>query len=298
MDTHFWSIVLAGGQGTRLSELTHGTPKQFWSPPGGPSLIGETLRRLASICPGDRTVVVVDESQRKHVDRQLTDRARCRVAFQPMDRGTAAGVLFGLTAVLDADPEAVVLITPADHGVSEPDLFRRGVVDVAAHVRVHDTIVLFGVEARSPQTDYGWITLDETAASGDIRPVSGFVEKPGADAARRLFSAGAAWNTMVIVARARALLHLFRAQLPEVACLFVAALTLRPSTRAAFLASRYPRLPARDFSRDVLAGAANLGAYIWPASVGWSDLGTPQRLRQWFAAQGRAEAFPIGHMTR
>ena len=284
MDTHFWSIVLAGGQGTRLSQLTHGTPKQFWRPPGGASLVEETLTRLAPICSGDRTVVVVDESQREHVDSQLAARARCRVVFQPMDRGTAAGVLFGLVAVLDADPQAMVLITPADHGVRQPDVFRRGVFDAAAHVRVHDNVVLFGVEARSPQTDYGWITLGATAPSADIRPVSGFVEKPPADVARRLFSAGAAWNTMVIVARARALLDLFRAQLPDVACLFVGALTLRPSTRTGFFASRYPRLPSRDFSRDVLAGAANLDAYIWPTSVGWSDLGTPQRLIQWFGA--------------
>ena len=284
METHIWSIVLAGGKGTRLSQLTCGTPKQFWRPLGGASLIEETLTRLAPICAGDRTVVVVDESQRQHMDSQPIARARCRVVFQPTDRGTAAGVLFGLIAVLDADPQAMVLITPADHGVRQPEVFRRGVFDAAAHVRVHDTVVLFGVEARAPQTDFGWITLAGRGASGDIRPVSGFVEKPAADVAHQLFAAGAAWNTMVIVARARALLDLFRAQIPDVACLFVGALTLRPLTRTAFLASRYPRLPTRDFCRDVLAGAADLDAYLWPAAVGWSDLGTPQRLTQWFAA--------------
>jgi mannose-1-phosphate guanylyltransferase len=288
METHIWSIVLAGGKGTRLSQLTRGTPKQFWRPRGGASLIEETLTRLAPICSGDRTVVVVDESQRQHMDGQPIARARCRVVFQPADRGTAAGVLFGLIAVLDADPQAMVLITPADHGVRQPEVFRRSVVDAAAHVRVHDTIVLFGVEARSPQTDYGWMTLAGESASARIHRVSSFVEKPTADIATRLFSAGAAWNTMVIVARARALLDVFRAQIPDVACLFVGALTLRPSTRTAFLASRYPRLPSRDFSRDVLAGAAGLDAYIWPASIGWSDLGTPQRLTQWFAAPALA----------
>jgi mannose-1-phosphate guanylyltransferase len=219
-------------------------------------------------------------------------RRRGRVAFQPEDRGTAAGVLFGLLPVLTTEPHAVVLVTPSDHGVANPDAFRRGILDAVAHVKIHDDIVLFGVESSTAQTDYGWITLDQSNVSTGVRRVISFVEKPPADTAGRLLSSGAVWNTMVIVARARALFDLCRKHLPDLTAVFVGALTLPQPTREAFLVARYPRLTAADFSRDVLTPADKLLAYIWPASIGWSDLGTPERLRDWLRKRPRVKHAP------
>ena len=55
METQLWSVVLAAGSGRRLSDLTGGTPKQFWRPTGSTSLVEETLARLAPISPPERT---------------------------------------------------------------------------------------------------------------------------------------------------------------------------------------------------------------------------------------------------
>ncbi len=281
--TSLWSVVLAAGSGRRLSGVTGGTPKQFWRPTGSASLVEETLARLSPICPAERTVIVVGASQRHYVSHWSKAQRGGHVAFQPENRGTAAGVLFGLVPVLAQDPHAIVLVTPSDHGVGNPDAFRRGIRDAAAHVQRHDGIVLFGVEPSAAQADYGWITLAASPVAAAVQPVASFVEKPSGDAARKLLSSGAVWNTMVIVARARTLLHLCREQVPDVTDVFVGALTLPPPTREAFLAARYPSLPVADFSRDVLAPAATLLAYTWPASIGWSDLGTPERLRKWLS---------------
>jgi mannose-1-phosphate guanylyltransferase len=281
MKSSLWSMVLAAGSGRRLSSLTGGTPKQFWRPVGSTSLVEETLARLAPICPAERTVIVVAEAQRKYVSQWSKAQRGNRVAFQPEDRGTAAGVLFGLVPVLSHEPNAVVLVTPSDHGVGNPDAFRRGILDALAYVQLHDGIVLFGVEPSAAQTDYGWITFEASNLSVGVQPVSSFVEKPSAETARQLFSAGAVWNTMVTVARAQTLLDLCREHLPDLTDVFVDALTLPSHTREAFLAARYPSLSAADFSRDVLTPAAKLVAYTWPASIGWSDLGTPERLRNW-----------------
>jgi mannose-1-phosphate guanylyltransferase len=114
-----------------------------------------------------------------------------------------------------------------------------------------------------------------------IQPVSAFVEKPKASTAADLFSSGAVWNTMVLLARAKDLLQLCVRHAPEVTAVFVRSLTLAPEARAGFLAACYRLLPAVDFSRDVLAREPGLLAYTWPALMGWSDLGTPARLQQW-----------------
>ena len=89
----------------------------------------------------------------------------------------------------------------------------------------------------------------------------------------RLFDAGAVWNTMVLVARALTLLQLFRRHLPELSRAFEATHV------------RYDRLPRADFSRDLIARAGGLFVRTWPAEMGWSDLGTPDRLGRWRASQ-------------
>ena len=284
MTPPLWSVVLAAGSGRRLSSVTGSTPKQFWRPGGNTSLVEETLARLAPICPPERTVIVVNDSQREYVKEWPPARRRGRVVFQPEDRGTAAGVLFGLVPVLVDDPDAIVLITPSDHGVAKPEAFRRGILDAVAHVQRHDGVVVFGVEPSAAQTDYGWITLDPPSVSTGVQRVVSFVEKPRVGAARQLLSSGADWNTMVIVARARALVDLCREHLPELTAVFVGAVSFPPLTRDAFLVESYRHIQATDFSRAVLTPAVNLLAYTWPAALGWTDLGTPERLRNWLRA--------------
>lgn len=283
----FSSIVLAAGAGRRLASVTGGVPKQFWHPPGSPSLLDSTLTRLAPICPHERTFIVVNTAQRGFLPSPASERGR--VVLQPDDRGTAAGLLFGLVEVLAVEPDAFVLVTPSDHGVMDTAEFARGIAHVISHVRERDSVVLLGVQPSAPQIDYGWILVDSGGDDAGVQRVVSFVEKPSLVTAERLLAAGALWNTMVIGARAWTLLDLCRAQLPDLTAVFVAALALPAGTRQAFLEERYPRLTRADFSRDVLATASNLLAYTWPASMGWSDLGTPDRLQQWLhAAAGSA----------
>lgn len=274
-------MVLAAGAGTRLSSVTRGVPKQFWRPGGGASLIEETLRRLRPMCPADRTVIVVGDAQREYVREWPAYRKYGRVVFQPADRGTAAGVLFGLLPVLAAAPDSVVVITPSDHGVADTGAFQRGVLEAVAHVQSPGGTVLFGVEPSAAHADYGWITLRGESRSTGIQPVASFVEKPPADQARRLLLSGAIWNTMVVVARAGDLMDLCRNHLPNLTATFAHSLSMPRRARHAFLRSQYSTLTVSDFSRDVLAPARNLFAYKWPASVEWTDLGTPERLTRW-----------------
>lgn len=281
MEGRLWSVVLAAGTGSRLSNRTGGIPKQFWRPRGGPSLLEETLDRLTPICPADRTVIVVGAEQRTYVRKWPAYRRSGRILFQPGNRGTAAGVLFGLLPVLAADPNGVVVVTPSDHGVRDAEVFRTGVLEAIAHAQFPGGAVLCGVSPSAPRPDYGWITLRPGRRGAAIHSVASFVEKPDVETAADLLSEGAIWNTMVIVAKAQELLELCRAQVPDVTAMFDHALTLPRRERFAFIEASYRLLAVADFSRDVLAPSRDLFAYTWPASMGWSDLGTPERLDRW-----------------
>jgi mannose-1-phosphate guanylyltransferase len=217
--------------------------------------------------------------------------------FQPGDRGTAAGLLFGLLPVLTADPDGVVVVTPADHGVRNPGIFRQGIVDAIAHAQHPGGVVIFGVEPDGPRDDYGWITPDPTHQVGRIQAVTSFVEKPAIETASRLLRSGAVWNSLVMVARAEALLDLCRRQQGPMTAMFQHALALPSTARHAFLAAAYPAIAARDFSRDVLTHSRDLWAYTWPAAMGWSDLGTPERFRRWARHPARDAVRVVGEAS-
>ncbi len=284
MPADLWTLVLAGGEGRRLSSVTGGVPKQFWSVKGGPTLIEETARRIAPLAPDRCRTTVVDASHEPYVETLRYRRALGQVLYQPSDRGTAAGVLLGLTSILSTDPDAIVLITPADHGVLRVDDFHTGIFESAALVRagVRD-IVLLGVEPTAPTPDYGWIVPAGAGRRGPSRCiiVRGFCEKPDPAEAARLYRSGAVWNTMVLVGRARAVFAECQRHLPDSAAVFLAARQEPASGRERFLSAHYAALPKADFSRDVIARARGLLLYTWPVRMGWSDLGTPERVHAW-----------------
>ena len=280
-----WSVVLAAGNGRRLARVTRGTPKQFWRADGRPSLLEDTFARITPLARSERTTVVVDRTHRSYVPGAGRSWPAEWLVYQPEDRGTAAGVLLALSPVLDATQEAIVIITPSDHGVGDPSQFQAGVREAAAAVRSGNVdIVLFGVEPSEPVTEYGWITPGpgyRWANDRPLRRIAEFVEKPTADHACRLFAAHALWNTMVLVARTEALLALYRTHLPYLADVFETYQRLPSQKRGRFLATRYADLPVADFSRDVLTPARGIAVYGWGQSIGWSDLGTPDRLSRW-----------------
>ena len=286
MAQHLWPIVLAAGQGRRLSSVTGGVPKQYWAPPGRQSLLEDTLERMRAVAPIANTVTVIDRSHRPYLDALGRGDELGHILAQPADRGTAAGVLLGLSTVI-SDPDRIVVLTPSDHGVSNPAEFRRGIRLAAREIsNGRAEMVLFGVRPASPHGEYGWI-LPTTTEDDGLPLVGAFVEKPPPHEASRLFARGAAWSTMVLVARAGALAAAFRTHVPDLTRKFDGITALDPADRAAFLAEAYAGMAPADFSRDVLTPARNIRLHIWPAALGWSDLGVPDRLDEWLSRQNR-----------
>ncbi|HEX5217815.1 MAG TPA: sugar phosphate nucleotidyltransferase [Vicinamibacterales bacterium] len=285
MTSHLWTVILAAGAGRRLTSVTGTVPKQFWRSGLAPSLLEMTIDRFAPLAPPEHTLVVVDRSHVSHVQTHPGLETAARILYQPLDRGTAAGVLYAILPVLASDPDAIVVLSPSDHGVNDEAQFRSGILEAARHVRVRGGVVLFGVEAEDDRDDYGWIVQGARVGSTSprLRRVVHFEEKPTPVRAASLRASGAIWNTMVLVARVRDLFALFERATPELAQVFEDAAGLSTADRAHFLAAVYSGLPTFDFSHHVLGSVTDLIAYEWPASLGWSDLGTPARLEHWRA---------------
>ena len=232
----------------------------------------------------------MDRSHRPYVESLPGRWALGEVVYQPADRGTAVGLLLSLAEVMATSPDATVIVTPCDHGVEDGECFRRGLRRAMTHVEGNaSTVVLFGVEATSASADSGWITprVLGMPVYNAFSDVAGLVEEPSVSDTSFLYWSGAVWNTMVLVARAATLLDLCRRSLPFHTDVMLAARQMDAASRERFLREWYPELPIADVSRDVLAPSKNLSLYTWPAEMGWSDLGTPDRMAAWRSLQRR-----------
>src|SRR5215467_12285026 len=100
---------MAGGGGTRLWPASRRKrPKQFLPLlPGGRTLLGATVERVASIAPPERVLVVTAASQVSEVARCAPSVPRENIVIEPQARNTAACIGLGAVEVARRDPDAV-----------------------------------------------------------------------------------------------------------------------------------------------------------------------------------------------
>jgi mannose-1-phosphate guanylyltransferase len=281
---HTWAVVLAGGDGTRLATLTEAlhsrpVPKQFACIAGRQSLLQSTLRRVASVVPPRRTVVVVGRSHLPWARAQLGPRRGVSLLVQPSNLGTATGLLYALSWIRQRDPMAHILMFPSDHHIQHLEPFTTSVRDAEGVSRASGMLTLLGVEPDVMDADYGWIVRGAplTETRGRAHELRAFVEKPDTRRAAGLRAEGALWNTFILASPAAEVWRLTREHLPAHTAAFEALDRFSFTTGAAELDDVYRRLPPADFSRDVLQVADRL-AVVPMAGTGWSDWGTPDRV--------------------
>ncbi|MCI0587773.1 MAG: NTP transferase domain-containing protein [Planctomycetes bacterium] len=284
---HLWAVVLAGGEGTRLSRLTRALygfdiPKQFARLGDERSLLQQTMDRIAPLFPLRRTVVVAGRNHEFLARRQLRAYPGIDLALQPRNLDTGPGLLFPLSRILVRDPDARVVFFPADHHVRHAGPFLDAVGDAVGSADLAPSgVALLGVEPEEPETEYGWILPGEGLVPGGASPsraVRGFVEKPGRDAAVRLQREGALWNTFVSAGRGVAFWELALRFLPDQAAAFTAHLDRTGGSDVrAELEALYGRMNPANFSRAVLERAEGLAVQPVVGS-GWRDWGSPDRV--------------------
>ncbi|HTV17062.1 MAG TPA: sugar phosphate nucleotidyltransferase [Polyangiaceae bacterium] len=276
-----WTIILAGGEGVRLRQLTralHGEecPKQFAMIHGGRSLLQWTVSRALRWSPAERIVVVVASEREELAVKQLIGYGAVDVVAQPSNRGTGPGILLPLSRIMARDPEARVVVMPSDHYVRDEASFERSIR--VATLASDDQVALIGAVPDHAETQYGWIVTGRTLAAQRGSVVHHFCEKPPAALAERLLRQGALWNTFIMAGAVRHFWKLASEHLPAALSLFERYRDVVDApSEAAVLQQIYRYMPVSDFSRDLLQKAHGLRA-VPLAECGWSDWGTPERV--------------------
>jgi mannose-1-phosphate guanylyltransferase len=281
-------LILAGGDGVRLRSLTRAItgeprPKQFCPLLDGETLLDRTRRRVDLVTRFDHQAIVVTRAHEPFYTPLVRDLAPGRLVVQPENRGTAAGVLYPLLRIADLAGDVPLAIFPSDHFVDDDAVFVGSAAAALEAIRARpDLVVLVGIEADTPETEYGWIEADERPLPMDnalVFPIRRFWEKPSAELATTLLGRRCLWNSFVMVGRVSAFLDLIAAGTPELTAAFTPLRRALGTSREPFVAERvYAAIPSINFSERVLVPNASRLGTVRVKGVEWSDLGNPERV--------------------
>ena len=271
-------VILAGGSGTRLWPLSReARPKQFLELLDGASPFQRTLARLEAIASVQPATVVVNKEHRFLVAAQAREQgARLRrIYLEPFGRSTAPALSVVANDLLAQDPEAVMLVLPADHDVPDEAEFAQAVAAGQA-AAAQGRLVVFGVAARWPETGYGYIERGEPlAAAPGCFDVVTFVEKPELEIATRLAVSGRHfWNAGIFLFGAKAWLDELERLEPAIAqaCRDTAAAGTSEGAFNTIDAMAFEACRSISIDHAVLE-RTRLAAMV-PAGFRWSDIGS------------------------
>jgi len=286
--TPAWALLLAGGDGRRLKRLTQQIagdprPKQYCGIFDGETLLDRTRRRAELVTRPDQQVVVVTRAHEPYFRSLTTELAPGRLVVQPRNAGTSGGILYPLLRIRELAGNVPVAVFPSDHYVSNDGPLVAAVLHAISVAQAHPAfVVLLGVEASAPETEYGWIDPDPVPLplpGEPAFPIRRFWEKPSLRLAQRLFERGALWNSFIMVGWVDAFLGLTRRVAPDLLAAFEPLRVAIGGPREAEVAERvYAALESSGFSERVLVPGADGLLTVRAKSVDWSDWGHPQRV--------------------
>lgn len=197
-----YCIILAGGVGRRLWPASQKQlPKQFLDLLGeGRTLLQQTYDRFLRVIPKENIFVSTFEDYVPIVREQLSDLPPSNVLPEPVQLNTAPAAIWGTWHAVLANPQANVVVTPADQLIQHKTRFEEQIRKGLEYVGTHDEFLAMGVRPALPNTAYGYIQMGERVDDLNLYRVKSFNEKPEIDFARLFVESGEfLWNTGIFL---------------------------------------------------------------------------------------------------
>jgi len=269
-----YCVILAGGIGRRLwpcSRREH--PKQFLDFFGtGRTLLQQTYDRFARFLPAENIFISTFGDYADEVRRQLPDVSADRILCEPVQLSTAPAAMWASFHIRFREPDACVVVTPADHHIVREDRFARQVCEGLDVVRGQDVFLSMGVKALHANTGYGYIQRGEEFAAGQWS-VKSFTEKPDLEYARRFVESGEfLWNTGLFMWHVRTMTARLKDSLPPLAEEGGEADRCPGAEEELQWVSRhYAATTHRSIDLFVLGETSNV--HVKECDFGWADIG-------------------------
>lgn len=276
MSNKIYPVILSGGSGSRLWPLSRESyPKQLLPLTGERSLLQEAALRASDPQRFAPLTIVANSDHRFIIAEQLReiDAPTPMIVLEPSARNTAAAVATAALLAGRQDPDALILVMPADHHVTDREGF-LATVDRGAAAAREGALVLFGIEPDSPATGYGYIRSGESFTDG-ARKVAQFVEKPDrATAEGYLASGDYFWNSGIFLLPVKAVIAELEVHEPQVLAAVAASLEAAKTDMDFLRLDPAAFAQAPSISIDYAVMERTSVAAVVPAAFGWTDVGS------------------------
>jgi mannose-1-phosphate guanylyltransferase len=201
---------------------------------------------------------------------------------EPVRRNTAPCIAYVSWRIKAENPQANIVVSPSDHIVMDVREFQRVIKSALSFTAESDSIVTLGMKPTRPETGYGYIQADLSMGcprNREIYRVDTFHEKPDLETARKYMSRNNYfWNSGLFLFRVTTIVNALRIYQPELSRIFEDLLPIygTPQEQEA-INDHFPECPSISIDYAVMEKADEI--FVFPASFGWSDLGTWGSLR-------------------
>ena len=276
LNNHFYCIIMAGGVGSRFWPISRlDKPKQFLDfTTDGTSFLRMAYDRMKAIIPDDNILVVSLSRYEEQVREQLPELKEENLLLEPYNRNTAPCITYATYKLLKRDPDAVMVVTPADHIIKDSAEFNETISNAMAYAAGSDTLISIGVMPSRPDPNFGYIQMAGPYEEGKPVKVKTFTEKPDKELAQVFISTGEfLWNTGIFIWSAMTmglmLMHLDGD--PYAAARTISEHDLSASEEATYVKNYFPSELPRSMDLLILEKCHNVA--VLECDFGWADIG-------------------------
>jgi mannose-1-phosphate guanylyltransferase len=286
MTNHHYAVIIAGGHGTRFWPVSRSRrPKQLLKILSHKSLIQETAGRIAPLIKPENTLVVTVADHVQGIRHELRNLPKRNFLTEPAGKNTAPCIGLAAIELFARNSNAIMVILPADHWISDAKSFRRTLRAAMRLVQSHDALVTIGIPPSYPETGYGYILKGnrfDRVLGSSVYKVKAFHEKPSLPKAKQLIRSGALWNSGIFVWRVSTILDLLQRFSPSLFAALdridhaagIAGVGYVRRRVTASLRREYKRMASQSIDYAVLEPAGSEGRVLTlKADFAWSDVG-------------------------
>ncbi len=248
-------------------------PKQFLKLFGDGTMIQNTAHRIEEIVPQERIMVVTNNDYVPIVNEQLPKIPTDNIVGEPVAKNTAPCVAIAAELLLKKDPDAIMMVLPADHHIEDKATFLSILKTAIDKANEGDNLVTIGIQPTRPETGYGYIHAGKSEA-GNVMKVKGFKEKPNLDRAQKFVASGEYyWNSGMFIWRADTILKEFKKHLPDMYELVKdTSPELYTDTHSAAINDFYLNSDSISIDYGIMEQSSNV--FVVPGNFGWNDVGS------------------------
>ncbi len=276
MNKNNYVAIMAGGIGSRFwPESRTSYPKQFLDILGtGKSLIQWTYHRFKTIVPQENIYFITNQAYLDVLKEQLPEVSEHNIISEPSRKNTAPCAAYFAHKLMALNPEANIILSPADHLIMDEHSFEKTTLEALTFVSRHDALLTMGIKPSRPDTGYGYIQYDQDEEIDQVFRVKTFTEKPSLELAQTFLKSGDfLWNSGIFVWNVRTIMDALAKHMPELNEVFLQAKDVYNTEGETELINQlYAHCTNTSIDYGIMEKARNV--FVIPANFGWCDLGT------------------------